>query len=199
MRVGVFGGSFNPAHEGHRHVAEVALRRLKLDRVVWLVSPQNPLKTAAELAPLSARMADARRSARGPSMIVSDAETRMGTRFTVDTLRALKARFPGVKFVWLMGSDCLAGFHRWRGWTDIARLLPMAVVARPGSVTRSRTSPAARRLHDARVSSRAAPLLADLSPPAWVFLRGPLSAASSTEIRRRISALLPGETGKASS
>lgn len=185
MRVGLFGGSFNPAHEGHRHVAETALQRLNLDRVIWLVSPQNPLKSAAELAPLAERTAGARALSRDPRMIVSDAETRMGTRFTVDTVRGLKDRFPKVKFVWLMGSDCLAGFHRWRGWTDIADLVPMAVIARPGSVTRSRTSPAARRLQDARVSSRSAPRLADLPAPAWVFLRAPLSAASSTEIRRR--------------
>ena len=142
MRVGLFGGSFNPAHDGHAHVAETALSRLQLDKVVWLVSPQNPLKGAHETAPLAERMASARGYAKGPAMVVSDFETRAGVQWTVDTLRAIKARHPGVHFVWLMGSDNLAGFHRWRGWTDIMRMMPMAVVARPGSMLESR---AARR------------------------------------------------------
>ena len=115
MRVGVFGGSFNPAHEGHAHVARTALGRLRLDRVIWLVSPQNPLKASHGTA-LTERMASARRFARGPDMIVSDAETRFGSSYTIDTLRKLKGRYPGVRFVWIMGADNLAGFHRWRGW-----------------------------------------------------------------------------------
>src|SRR3954470_23274469 len=115
MRVGLFGGSFNPAHEGHAHVAETALQRLHLDRVIWLVSPQNPLKAASETADLAERMAGARRLARGPAMIVSDAESRLGSQYTIDIVRTLKARFPGVDFVWIMGADSLASFHRWRG------------------------------------------------------------------------------------
>ena len=146
MRVGLFGGSFNPAHEGHLHVAETAMQRLKLDRIVWMVSPQNPLKDAAETAPLAARMDSARAMARAPGMVVSDVETRLGTVWTIDTLRALTDRYPGVRFVWVMGSDNLASFHHWRGWTDIMRLMPMAVVARPGSLLDSRTAPAAARL-----------------------------------------------------
>lgn len=187
MAVGLFGGSFNPAHDGHAHVAETALRRLGLDRVVWLVSPQNPLKDAADTAPLAERMASAERAARlaasGPSMIVSDVETRMGTGWTIDTLRALVARHPGVRFVWLMGSDNLATFHRWRGWTDIMRLMPVAVIARPGSLLHSRTAPAAERFADARVASERARLLPDLAAPAWTYLTAPLNHRSSTAIR----------------
>jgi nicotinate-nucleotide adenylyltransferase len=187
MSVGLFGGSFNPAHDGHAHVAETALRRLGLDRVVWLVSPQNPLKDVRDSAPLAERMASARHAATlaasGPSMIVSDVETRIGTQWTIDTLRALVARHPGVNFVWLMGSDNLAGFHRWRGWTDIMRLMPMAVIARPGSLLDSRTAPAAARFADARVPAQKARLLSSLAAPAWTYLTAPLNPRSSTALR----------------
>lgn len=185
MKVGLFGGSFNPAHDGHAHVAETAMRRLDLDRVVWLVSPQNPLKSSHEMAPLEERMASAREAARmvGPRMIVSDVETRMGTQWTVDTLRALVARHPGVRFVWLMGSDNLAGFHRWRGWTDIMRLMPMAVIARPGSLLDSRSAPAAVRFARARIPTAQAGLLASLEAPAWTYITAPLNPRSSTAIR----------------
>lgn len=187
MAVGVFGGSFNPAHDGHAHVAETALRRLGLDRVVWLVSPQNPLKDARESAPLADRMASAEHAARqaasGPSMIVSDFETRVGTQWTIDTLRALVHRHPGVRFVWLMGSDNLASFHRWRGWTDIMRLMPVAVVARPGSLLDSRTAPAAARFAAARIPAGRAGRLADMDAPAWTYLTAPLNPRSSTALR----------------
>ena len=183
MRVGLLGGSFNPAHEGHLHVAETAMRRMDLDRVVWLVSPQNPLKDAAQTAPLDQRMAGARAIAASPSMLISVFETRAGTRWTVDTLRALKARHPAVDFVWLMGSDNLAGFHRWRGWTDIFRLMPIAVVARPGSLLESRTAPAAARFATFRVPSRKARLMPGGATPAWTYLRAPLNPESSTALR----------------
>lgn len=193
QRVGLFGGSFNPAHEGHAHVAETALRRLDLDRVVWLVSPQNPLKAPADTAPLDQRMASARaaaaHAAAGPSMIVSDVESRIGTRRTIDTLRALTARHPGVRFVWLMGSDNLASFHRWRGWTDIMRLMPVAVIARPGSELDSRTAPAAARFAAARVPAARARLLPDLEAPAWTLLNAPLNHLSSTALRAAAKAL----------
>jgi nicotinate-nucleotide adenylyltransferase len=187
MAVGLFGGSFNPAHDGHAHVAETALRRLGLDRVVWLVSPQNPLKDARDSAPLADRMTSAAEAAKlaasGPSMIISDVETRMGTQWTVDTLRALVARHPGVRFVWLMGSDNLASFHKWRGWTDIMRLMPMAVISRPGSLLDSRTAPAASRFAGARVAAEKARLLPDLEAPAWTYLTAPLNPRSSTALR----------------
>lgn len=183
MKVGLMGGSFNPAHEGHAHLAETALSRLGLDRVVWLVSPQNPLKNARDSAPLAERMASARAVAHGPNMVVSDFEARSGVRWTVDTLRALKARHPGVQFVWLMGSDNLAGFHRWRGWTDIMRLMPVAVVARPGSLLESRTAPAAARFAGFRLPQEQARSLPGRPAPAWTYLTAPLNPLSSTAIR----------------
>lgn len=195
MKVGIFGGSFNPAHDGHAHVAETALRRLDLDRVVWLVSPQNPLKDARDSAPLAERMASAEKAARlaasGPAMIVSDYETRIGTQWTVDTLRALIDRHPGVRFVWVMGSDNLASFHRWRGWTDIMRMMPVAVIARPGSELDSRTAPAAARFSHARLPSSRARLLPHLEAPAWSLLNAPLNHRSSTALRAAAAARHP--------
>lgn len=185
MRVGLYGGSFNPVHDGHVHVAETALKNLRLDRVIWLVSPQNPLKSRHHTAPLAQRMAGVRARARGPAMIVSDAETRIGSQYTIDTVRVLKARFPGVRFVWIMGADSLAGFHGWRGWTQIMRELPVAVVSRPWAALKARTSPAARRFAHFRRPAREAPLLAEMTAPAWVYLRGPFNFASSTAIRDR--------------
>ena len=188
MKVGLLGGSFNPAHDGHRHVAETALNRLGLDKVVWLVSPQNPLKDARDSAPLADRMASAAAVADHPDMQVSDFETRAGVRWTVDTLRALKGRHPAVRFVWLMGSDNLAGFHRWRGWTDILREVPVAVIARPGSLLKSRTAPAARRFAGFRVPQEAARSLPYLQAPAWTYLTAPLNPRSSTAIRAQRNA-----------
>jgi nicotinate-nucleotide adenylyltransferase len=189
MRVGLFGGSFNPAHEGHAHVAETARRRLGLDLVIWLVSPQNPLKPTHETADLAQRMESARSHARGPGMIVTDLETRLGSAYTIDTVRALKARFPGVRFVWVMGADSLASFHRWRGWTQILKEVPVAVVSRPWIALKSRFSPAARRFARFRVPSAQARLLPMMQAPAWVFLRGPLNYQSSTHLRSRQASL----------
>ena len=186
MRVGLYGGSFNPAHQGHAHVAETARKRLKLDRVIWLVSPQNPLKPTHETAELASRMAGARRVARGRAMVISDAETRIGSQYTVDTVRVLKARFPGVHFVWIMGADSLASFHRWRGWTQIMREIPVAVISRPWISLKSRFSPAARRFAHARRPVRMAPLLPGAPTPIWVFLTGPLNFQSSTALRERM-------------
>jgi nicotinate-nucleotide adenylyltransferase len=184
MKVGLYGGSFNPAHEGHAHVAETALKRLGLDRVIWLVSPQNPLKGGHETEALERRLRGARRFAGGPSMVIADAESRIGSQYTIDTLRLLNARFPGVRFVWIMGADGLAQFHRWRGWAQIMREVPVAVVSRPWIALKSRFSPAARRFGHARVASNAARTLPLRAPPAWVYLRGPLNFASSTALRR---------------
>jgi nicotinate-nucleotide adenylyltransferase len=148
MRVGLYGGSFNPAHEGHAHVAETAKRRLRLDRVIWLVSPQNPLKARHETADLAERMTGARALAKGPGMIVTDVETQLGSAYTIDTVRALKQRFPGVKFVWIMGADSLATFHRWRGWTQIMLaeepLLARRAAVRPLSAALDRRAQAPR-------------------------------------------------------
>ncbi|MDP3174085.1 MAG: nicotinate-nucleotide adenylyltransferase [Phenylobacterium sp.] len=187
MRVGLYGGSFNPAHGGHAHVAETALTRLGLDQVIWLVSPQNPLKPSDDMAGAAERMASAHRWARGPSMRVSDVERRLGSAYTVDTLRRLRARFPAVRFVWIMGADGLASFHRWKGWADILREVPVAVVARPGASLRALSSPAARRFAFARRRSAAAATLPGASPPAWVFLVAPLHFESSTALRKAAS------------
>jgi nicotinate-nucleotide adenylyltransferase len=159
-----------------------------LDRVIWLVAPQNPLKSSAETQPLDARLAGVRAFARDRGMIVSDVETRLGTRYTLDTVLALKARFPGVRFVWIMGADSLAGFHRWRGWTQIMRALPVAVVSRPWISLKSRSSPAARRFAAARIPFTRAKSLTDHPAPAWVFLFGPLNFQSSTALRERMRA-----------
>ena len=174
MRVGLFGGSFNPAHEGHAHVAETARVRLKLDRVVWLVSPQNPLKPAHGTASLAERMASASMQARGPSMIVSDAETRLGSPYTLDTVLALKARFPGVRFVWIMGADNLGAFHRWRGLDA-----DHAPTARRGDRPAGRPPPQPHRPHGAPLRLRAAAPRARRRSwptwprPAWIYLRAP--------------------------
>ena len=186
MRVGLYGGSFDPAHAGHAHVAQTALKRLGLDRVIWLVSPRNPLKPNAPAADLAKRLAGVRRMASGPSMIVSDLEARSGTRYTIDTLRLLKARFPGVHFVWVMGADNLAGFHRWRGWSDILRSVPLAIVARPGFQLAAALGPAARRFAHARRPASAASRLAVTPAPAWVYLPAPLHPASSTALRAAV-------------
>jgi len=187
MRVGLFGGSFNPPHEGHAHVARTALVRLGLDRVIWLVSPQNPLKRG-QPADLAERMAATRRLARGPSMIVSDVEARLGVRYTIDLIRVLQARCPGVHFVWIMGADNLASFHRWRGWSEIMASTPMAVVARPGSELRSGLAPAAQRFSRARRPASAVKGLALTRPPVWVYLPARLNHTSSTALRARRAA-----------
>jgi nicotinate-nucleotide adenylyltransferase len=186
MRVGLFGGSFNPPHAGHAHVAETAKRRLNLDRVIWLVSPQNPLKARHETADLAERIALTQAIANEPGMIVSDLETRLGSAYTIDTIRWLKARFPGVKFVWIMGADSLATFHRWRGWTQIMREVPVAVVSRPWISLKSRFSPAARRFSAHRLASHQVRALADRRPPAWAFLFGRFNFLSSTLLRERL-------------
>jgi nicotinate-nucleotide adenylyltransferase len=183
MRVGLYGGSFNPAHDGHAHVAETARKRLGLDQVIWLVSPQNPLKSTRDTAPLKDRMAGVRAIARDRGMVVSDVETRMGSQYTIDTVRGLKARYPGVKFVWIMGADSLASFHRWKGWTQIMREVPVAVISRPWASLKSRFSPTARRFAAARRPAAEAALLPDQAAPAWVYLHGPLNFASSTALR----------------
>ncbi|HEX7886273.1 MAG TPA: nicotinate-nucleotide adenylyltransferase [Phenylobacterium sp.] len=185
MKVGLYGGSFNPAHDGHAHVAETAKRRLGLDRVIWLVSPQNPLKARHETADLADRMAGARAVARGPGMIVAAVESKLGSNYTIDTIRALKSRYPGVHFVWVMGADSLASFHRWKGWTQIMHETPVAVVSRPWISLKSRFSPAAHRFARFRHPSRAAVRLAGARTPAWVFLFGRFNYQSSTSLRAR--------------
>ncbi len=184
MRVGLFGGSFNPAHPGHARVAQTALKRLGLHKVWWLVTPQNPLKNARETAPLAQRLASAQKLACGSAMVVSDLETRWNTRFSYDLIRKLPARYPGVRFVWILGSDNMVNFHRWQRWEDVMRALPVAFVARPGALARARFSKLARRFATARWSGKAN-ALAKASAPAWSILSGPLDPHSSTDLRRR--------------
>ena len=185
MKVGLYGGSFNPAHDGHAHVAETARRKLGLDRVIWLVSPQNPLKSRHETADLEERVAGAKALAHGYAMVVAAVETHLGSNYTIDTIRGLKARFPGVKFVWIMGADSLASFHRWRGWTQIMHEVPVAVISRPWISLKSRFSPAAIRFARFRRSPQSGPRLAYAKAPAWTFLFGRFNFQSSSALRAR--------------
>ena len=182
LRVGLFGGSFDPPHAGHRAVSIEALKRLRLDQVWWLVSPQNPLKPHAP-ADLARRIAAARALANHPRIKVTGVEASLGTTYTADTLRRLRLAMPGVRLVWMMGADNLATFHRWRDWRGIADSVPMAIFNRPGLAFRALASPAARALAASRIRERDAGLLADLAPPAWVFLSSPHVPLSSTQLR----------------
>jgi nicotinate-nucleotide adenylyltransferase len=181
LRIGLLGGSFNPAHQGHRHISEVALKRLRLDYVWWLVSPQNPLKPTNGMAPLAARLESARSLAGHPRIVPLTIETELGTRYTIDTIAALQRRFPQIHFVWLMGSDNLDQFHRWRRWQEIAARLPIAVVTRPGSVLAGLRAPAARCLAPFRTDM--AKDFAQLRPPALIVLDGKRNRQSASAIR----------------
>jgi len=184
-KIGLLGGSFNPAHEAHVHVSLVALRRLKLDSIIWLVSPQNPLKPSSDMAPLAKRVERAREVAADPRIIVTALEQPLGTHYTVDSIAAIQRRFSKARLVWLMGGDNLAQFHRWRSWQEIARRLPIAVIARPGFTIKALASPAAQLMAEARIPTARAPELARQTPPAWVFLAERLDPASSTALRQR--------------
>ena len=194
-RIGLLGGSFNPAHEGHLHISRLALEKLDLDNVWWLVSPQNPLKAGAETLPYKERLRRARAVARGRKLWVSDIERVLGTRYTVDTLAALAERFPGFRFVWIMGADNLIDIERWKDWTEIFNAVPVAVFARPNYSGKALVSKAARRFSRRRVKAERAAQLADRRPPAWVFLMTPLNAQSATRIRARGEK--PAETRRA--
>ncbi|ABS63097.1 nicotinate (nicotinamide) nucleotide adenylyltransferase [Parvibaculum lavamentivorans DS-1] len=185
LKVGLLGGSFNPAHEGHLHVTRMCLRALGLDRVWWLVSPQNPLKSDAGMASFDRRLASAEKMARDPRICVSDIEARLGTRYTVDTLAALTSRFPQIRFVWLMGADNLIQLPHWARWRDIVQTVPIAVYPRPGFTLKARLSPAATALRDVTLDATDAALLPLLTAPALAFLDGPESSQSATSIRER--------------
>jgi nicotinate-nucleotide adenylyltransferase len=183
MRVGLFGGSFNPPHEGHRAASLRALRRLRLDCVWWLVSPANPLKDARELAPLAERVEAARRVSQHPRINVTALEVAIGATHTFETISYLKQRCPGVHFVWLMGADNFRVFDRWQRWRDIARLVPMAIIDRPGSTLNALHGRAGEALAPYRRDETDSGLLAVASPPAFIFLHGPRSPMSSTALR----------------
>ena len=184
-RIGLLGGSFNPAHDGHRHISLWALRALRLDEVWWLVSPQNPLKPVAGMADLEARVTGARAMARDPRIRVGALEAALGTAYTIDTLAALRRRLPRVRFVWLMGADNLAQIHRWQGWTRIFHTIPIAVLDRPSYSLSIVTGHAARRFARHRRPGRSGRVLADADPPAWVLLRGRRHGASASAIRAK--------------
>lgn len=183
MRVGLFGGSFDPPHDGHVQVSLVALRALHLDQVWWLVSPRNPLKRNAPSNDLSRRIRAARQLIRHPGIKVTGIEAALGTTYTSETLRRLLPRLRGVTCIWMMGADNLANFHRWRGWQTIAASIPFAVFNRPGSARNALASPAAHALRRARRDPSDAAGLGESPPPAWVFLPSPHVDISSTALR----------------
>jgi nicotinate-nucleotide adenylyltransferase len=182
MVIGLLGGSFDPAHEGHVHITREALKRMGLDQVWWLVSPGNPLK-ARQPAPMADRIARARAVMRDPRVKITALEERLGTRATYDTITRLKRLYPGVTFVWLMGADNLVQFHRWGRWRDILRSVPVGVLARPGAGVQARLSVAARafRVNQADRGET----LRGRKPPVWAFVNLPMNDASSTEIRAK--------------
>lgn len=184
QRVGLLGGSFDPPHAGHVHITRWALKAFGLDRVWWLVSPGNPLKPDAP-AELARRLAAARAIMAHPRVEVTDLESWLGTRYTAETLRAVTARWPGVRFVWLMGADNLAGFHRWERWPEIMATVPVGVLARPGDQLRAGLSPAARRFARWRLPQQAARALPFRAPPAWTLVSGRMLDLSSSELRAR--------------
>lgn len=184
MLTGLLGGSFNPAHGGHRLITRFTIEALGLDEAWWLVSPGNPLKKREGMAPLSARLKSAELQSRRAPIIPTAIEQYLGTRYTLNTLRALKRRYPKRHFVWLMGSDNLAEFHRWRRWRDIARMMPIAVIARPGYNAEAMTSPAMAWLRRYKVSAASFRKSGQWSAPALVLLRFDPDPRSATAIRR---------------
>ena len=184
MRIGLLGGSFDPAHEGHAHLTREALKRLQLDRVWWLVSPGNPLKPNPP-APMADRMARARVVMDDPRVVITDVEAKLGTRYTAQTLARLMAIYPDVRFVWLMGADNLAQFHHWQKWERIMCTLPIAVLARPGLRLAAQGARAAEEYGRWRLRADQAKTLADRRAPAWIFLDMPLNDLSSSAIRAR--------------
>lgn len=182
-RVGLLGGSFNPAHRGHRQLSLAAMRALRLDEVWWLVSPGNPLKDGSAIAPYEARLASARQAARGAPIRVSDFERRAGTRFTVDTISELVPNYPRHRFIWLMGMDTLPNFHLWKAWRTLARLVPIAVLPRPGYDAAARAARAMGWLRGFVRPSGQASNWTQWSPPAILFLRLPTDRTSATALR----------------
>ena len=183
MRIGLLGGSFNPPHLAHRAISLFAIKRLKLDRVWWLVTPGNPLKENGGLHDLDARAEAARKMADDPRIDISCLESVIGTRYTVDTISYLRRRASGLRFVWIMGADNLAQFHRWQNWRRIASEMPIAVIDRPPQSFRALAAPAAQALARYRLPENQAVRLADQRAPAWVFLTGMKLNLSSTGLR----------------
>jgi nicotinate-nucleotide adenylyltransferase len=185
QRTGLLGGSFNPAHDGHLHISNLALEHLNLDSVWWMISPQNPLKSVNGMASLDQRMEKACEVAANSNIIVTDIECELGTQYTSDTLPALKRTFPGGHFVWLMGADNLAQIEQWYQWEKIFMTLPVAIFARPTYPNNAENAEPVKRFASFQVIEANASTLADMKPPAWIFLKTALNPKSATEIRAR--------------
>jgi nicotinate-nucleotide adenylyltransferase len=185
MRIGLLGGSFNPAHDGHLSLSKTALVRLALDEVWWLVSPQNPLKPKDGMAGLDERVGLARAAIDHPRIRVTALEADLGTRHSVDTVAALRRHFPRVDFVWLMGADNFIQLPRWKDWERLFRQVAIAVFARPGYSQRALSGRTAERFAHRRVAEARAARLAATPPPAWAFIHGPLNPSSSTALRKQ--------------
>ena len=187
MRIGLFGGSFNPTHSGHLLVSDLALKKLQLDRIWWLVSPGNPLKDNYSLASVDQRMKQTQACIRDPRIVVTDLELRIGKRFTFDTLFFLKQHCPKVHFIWIMGADNLLQFHRWQNWEKIVCLMPVAIFDRPGSTFKTSSTKMTQRFYRARRPERNSKKLVENLPPAFTILHGPRSDKSSTEARMKLN------------
>jgi nicotinate-nucleotide adenylyltransferase len=187
QRTGLLGGSFNPAHDGHLHISHMALEHLNLDCVWWMISPQNPLKSADSMASLDQRMEKACEVAKNSNIIVTDIERELGTQYTSNTLPELQKMFPDGRFVWLMGSDNLAQIEQWHQWETIFMTLPVAIFARPAYPNDTGNVESVKIFSSFQVIEANASRLADMKPPAWVFLKTPLNAESATEIRSHTS------------
>jgi nicotinate-nucleotide adenylyltransferase len=183
MVVGLFGGSFNPPHAGHALVAEIAIRRLNLDQLWWMVTPGNPLKSRNHLAPLAERISLSEAIAPDPRVKVTAFEQSLGVSYTANTLARVKVRNPHVHFIWIMGADSLNTFHHWQKWQQIAKTFPIAVIDRPGSTLSYLSAKMAKTFHYARIDEDDAGVLWKRRAPAWTFIHGPRSALSSTAIR----------------
>ncbi|VAX05466.1 Nicotinate-nucleotide adenylyltransferase [hydrothermal vent metagenome] len=184
-KIGLLGGSFNPAHAAHLEISLVALEKLKLDAVWWLVSPQNPLKSDVGMASLEERLARARAMSPEPRIYVTDLEEKMAVQYTVDTVTRITSLLPDTQFVWLMGADNLAEFSKWKDWKKIAQTVVFAIFDRPGYSTAVETSDAAAYFLDKKIPSAEAADLCSLKPPAWTFIRDTKNPLSSTKIRRK--------------
>lgn len=186
MVIGLYGGSFNPPHEGHALVAKLALQRLGLNQLWWMVTPGNPLKSKRLLAPLSTRLAQCEAIAKDPRIKVTAFEQRLGTSYTAKTLKQVMLRNPQARFIWLMGADNLETFHHWQNWRQIVEMMPIAVIDRPGATLSYLSAKMARAYQSARIDEQDARLLWKAKAPAWTFLHGPRSPLSSTALRREM-------------
>lgn len=185
QRIGLYGGSFNPVHDGHVAIAQAALKRLQLDAVWWLVSPQNPLKSVDDTADFAERMGQTQAKVKHPRMVVSDVEQQLGSACTAETLRGLRHVLAQGRFVWIMGADSFAELHRWYSWQDLPAALPMCVFDRPGHSLSALNSPAALKYAKNRLNAEDAARLPSCETPAWTFITWPLRPESSTALRHQ--------------